>query len=220
MFVPSEFEDRRAEMVGAVLASYPLATMVVHTDQGLQANHIPLLADGDITYGDDNACHGRLIGHISRRNQLHHICDDGSDVLAIFRAEDAYISPNWYPTKADHHKHVPTWNYQAVHFYGTIRFIHDVKGLTAIVGKLTKYFEDQTNGKQGWKMADAPRDFIAEKLAGIVGFEIILGRCLAKSKLSQNRDEVDFANVADKMQENGKAFLAKGMTGLNKDPSA
>ena len=219
MFIPSEFAEQRDSVINAILAQYPLATLVTQSDQGLAANHIPILPDGDLHYGDDHICGGRLIGHIARRNQLVDICQEESAVLVIFQAADGYISPNWYPTKAEHHKHVPTWNYQAIHFHGTIRFIHDAKGKGAIVGKLTKFFEDKTNGKQGWKMAQAPRDYLAKQIDNITGFEIDLTGYFAKSKLSQNRDKVDFDNVVTNLNQAGNHDLARAMSNLDDDSS-
>ena len=217
MFIPSEFAEQRDSVINAILAQYPLATLVTQSDQGLAANHIPILPDGDLHYGDDQICRGRLIGHIARRNQLADICQDESEVLVIFQAADGYISPNWYPTKAEHHKHVPTWNYQAIHFQGTIRFVDDLRGKTAIVGKLTKFFENKTNGKQGWKMADAPRDYLAKQIDGIIGFEINLTGYFAKSKLSQNRDKIDFDSVVANLDQTGNHALARAMTDLDRD---
>ena len=74
MFIPSEFAEQRDSVINAILAQYPLATLVTQSDQGLAANHIPILPDGDLHYGDDHICGGRLIGHTARRNQLADIC--------------------------------------------------------------------------------------------------------------------------------------------------
>ncbi|WP_438996700.1 FMN-binding negative transcriptional regulator [Candidatus Puniceispirillum sp.] len=189
MYIPIHFNEERDSEIEKIVASFPLATVVTHGAKGLIANHIPLLmetdADGKTT----------LIGHIAKANDMHEIVPQSSDVMAIFRAEDAYISPNWYPSKAEHHKVVPTWNYQIVHFHGTITFTDDVKFLRAVVGKLTNLFEQRVNGKKAWKMSDAPREYMDEQIASIVGLKISVSRCEAKSKMSQNRPAADIESV-------------------------
>ena len=142
---------------------------------------------------------------------LHELIDDGTDMLAIFRAEDADISPNWYPTKQQTHRHVPTWNYQVVHVRGRVTFSHAHKDKLAVVGKLTKFQERQASGDKAWKMSDAPQDFMAHMLDNIVAFTIDIETITAKSKLSQNREEVDFTSVSGAMQRSGKADLSAAM---------
>ena len=168
------------------------------------ANHIPMLRDGD----------EGLIGHIALANDLHRLVADGAPALAMFGGEDSYISPNWYPGKAAHHKVVPTWNYRVVHVHGTISFDHDEKVKRGIVGRLTTRFERETNGDAAWKMADAPAGFMAEQLAAIVGFRIDITRIDAKSKLSQNRAPEDFDAVRQELGVRGKGDLARHMDAI------
>jgi transcriptional regulator len=215
MFVPSEFDEQRCQEIETIISKFPLSTVVANGKEGLMANHLPLLLDRKLDFAAKNDCFGRFIGHVSRRNNMHRNLVKGQDVLVIFRSEDSYISPNWYPTKAEHHRHVPTWNYQAVHFHGTIQFSDDLKFLRRIVGTLTKYFESRNQGNKAWKMADAPSDFMSQKLAGIVGFEIEVYRCLAKSKLGQNKDKADFENVRREMVNHDKVFLARSMSAID-----
>ena len=118
-------------------------------------------------------------------------------MLAVFRGADAYISPNTYPSKADHHRHVPTWNYQAVHIHGTISFQHDSHSKRAAVALLTRLHERRQNGPAAWKMADAPADYIDGMLKAIVGFAIPIDRLEGKRKLSQNRSPADIAGVRE-----------------------
>ena len=148
MYRPEQFDENDPDVITRLMADFPLATIVAQTKEGLVAHHIPLLLEQD----------HHLIGHIAKANTLHEDLEDGAEVLVIFRAEDAYISPNYYPTKASDHRHVPTWNYQVVHCYGTINFDHSVKTKTAIVGKLTKHFEHRHFSEKPWRMADAPAD--------------------------------------------------------------
>ena len=202
MYRPEQFDENDPDVITRLMADFPLATIVAQTKEGLVAHHIPLLLEQD----------HHLIGHIAKANTLHEDLEDGAEVLVIFRAEDAYISPNYYPTKASDHRHVPTWNYQVMHCYGTINFDHSVKTKTAIVGKLTKHFEHRHFSEKPWRMADAPADYMAGMLEQIVAFRISVDRYLAKSKLSQNRKTVDYDHVTTMMKETGKTYLSEEMT--------
>ena len=206
MYIPVHFNEERDSEIEKIVASFPLATLVTQSATGLLANHIPLLMETDA----DTEGKASLIGHIAKANEMHEIVPQSSDVMAIFHAEDAYISPNWYPSKAEHHKVVPTWNYQIVHFHGTITFTDDVKFLRAVVGKLTSLFEQRANGEKAWKMRDAPRDFLDEQMASIVGVKISVSRCEAKSKMSQNRPVADIKSVQKRLAAD-KPVLAKAM---------
>ena len=200
MYVPKPFEETDQGAIGDLLLANPLATLVAQAEDGLVANHIPLLMVKD-----------KLIGHVAKANDLHEVLSDGAPVLAIFQGEDAYISPNWYPSKAKHHRHVPTWNYEVVHIHGQISFSHDEKAKRAVVGRLTQVMERATNGSDGWRMADAPADYMAQMLEGIVAFEITDLTILGKSKRSQNREPRDHDNVADEMEVRGETGLAERM---------
>ena len=134
----------------------------------------------------------KLIGHIAFSNSMHKSLEDGCKAAFIFKAENAYISPNWYPTKVQHHRHVPTWNYQVVHMHGELYFKHSDKEKIAAVGLLTQLHERRLNGDNAWKMRDAPTDYIKTKLDQIVGIEFHINRLEAKSKLSQNREKSDY----------------------------
>ena len=206
MYLPDHFVEARDAEIARIMDDFPLAAIVAQTATGLVANHIPLLRDGN----------ERLIGHIARNNDLHRDLSDGADVLAIFRADNAYISPNWYPSKQEHHRHVPTWNYQAVHVSGVIRFSHEEKTKRAIVGRLTQHFEGLTGSERPWRMADAPRDYLDEMLVNIVGFEIAVTRVIAKSKLSQNRDKADFDTVVGELDASGQGGLVAAMRRLDR----
>lgn len=201
MYIPPHFIEHDTAEIAAILAEAPLACLVAQTPQGLVANHIPLLATPD----------GRLIGHAALANDLHRLIPDGHDVLAVFRGADAYISPNTYPSKADHHRHVPTWNYQAVHIHGTISFQHDTHSKRAAVALLTRLHERRQNGPAAWKMADAPADYIDTMLAAIVAFRIDVTGVLAKSKLGQNRTPRDLQGAVDELAAQGKTSIAAKM---------
>ena len=204
MYVPAHFEETDLSAINELMAAFPLAALVANSSAGLLANHLPLLPVGDSV----------LSGHIALGNDMHRLVSDGDEVLAIFKGHDAYISPNWYPTKKEHHKHVPTWNYEVAHVYGVITFLHDEKSKIAAVGRLTKHFEMLTNPDAPWKMSDAPKDYTQSLIENIVAFRIDISRVIAKSKLSQNREPRDFANVADMLDKRGEARLAGRMKSL------
>jgi len=201
MYLPPHFKEISSDEIKAVIEEASLACIVAQTDQGLIANHIPLLSAPD----------GTLIGHVALANDMHRLIADGQEVMAIFRGDDAYVSPNFYPSKPEHHRHVPTWNYQVVHAYGPITFQHDEHAKRAAVGLLTRTHERRLNGKNAWRMADAPPDFMEQMIAGIVAFRIKVQRTLAKSKLSQNREERDYLGAISGLRASGHDALAQRM---------
>ncbi|MGI2032163.1 FMN-binding negative transcriptional regulator [Rhizobium panacihumi] len=201
MYIPPHFEEVSTDEIRLVTEAAPLACIVAQTAEGLIANHLPLLSAAD----------GTLIGHIAIANEMHRQIADGHEVLVIFRGEDAYISPNFYPSKAEHHRHVPTWNYQVVHVYGTISFQHDDHAKRAAVGLLTRTHERRLNGTSAWRMADAPADYIAQMLANIVAFRVAVRKVIAKSKLGQNREERDYRGAVAGLYASGQDGIARRM---------
>lgn len=197
MYIPPHFAEADPAEVARLITDCPLATVVAQTDEGLVANHLPILTEAD----------GTMIGHVARANRLHEVLPDGAEVLLIFRGQDGYVSPNWYPSKADTHKAVPTWNYQVVHVRGRIRWDDSDKFKRRAVALLTRKME----GAAGWKMGDAPRDYLDGMLAAIVGFEVAVDQMIAKSKLSQNRDDADFNAVRTAFEGQGLDALASRM---------
>lgn len=202
MYIPPHFEEVSASSVASVMDEAPLACVVAHTEDGLIANHLPLLKSPK----------GELIGHVALANDMHRLITPRLEVLAIFRRDDAYVSPNYYPTKAEHHRHVPTWNYEVVHVYGTLIFQHDDHAKRSAVGLLTRTHERRLNGENAWRMADAPTDYMEKMLDGIVAFKMTTTRILAKSKLSQNREELDYIGTIEGLRNAGKAAMAERMT--------
>jgi len=207
MYNPSHFVETSKSEIEGLLEAFPLATLVVQTVDGLVANHIPILMDKQ----------GGLFGHIALANDLHRCVENGADVLVIFQGDQTYISPNWYPSKAEHHRHVPTWNYEVVHIRGRIRFAHDSKSKRAVVGRLTKHFEERTNGDKAWKMSQAPADFLDDMLAAIVAFEIDVDQITGKSKLSQNRTDSDNNAVSSTLKARGETRLGDRMDRIDRD---
>jgi transcriptional regulator len=211
VYVPDYFRETRLEVLQAFLERHPLATLVARPAAGLTAHHVPLRAQLDAGGG------GTLRGHIARANTLWRELQPGSEVLAIFTGADSYISPNWYPAKAEHGKVVPTWNYATIHVKGTIRFIQDAAWLRDFVESLTDAHEE---GRESpWHVRDAPADYIEGMLRAIVGFEITVAEVVGKFKGSQNRSAADRAAVAATLRAAGRdaAELAElvpgGLTG-------
>lgn len=201
MYVPEHFRETDMGEVAALMRDFPLACLVAQTAEGLVANHLPLLAGPG----------GVLIGHVARANDLHRLVAEGKEVLAVFRGEEGYITPQDYPSKAAHHRAVPTWNYRVAHVSGVIRFQHDVQAKRAAVGLLTRDHERRVNGAAGWRMADAPAEYMATMLEAIVAFRIEVTRVLAKAKLSQNRTAEDHQGAVAGLERRGGTALAAAM---------
>lgn len=207
MYIPAHFEEVSPSRIAALIEAAPLACIVAHTAQGFVANHIPLLMGKD----------GALIGHVALANDMHRLITEDMDVMAIFRGSDTYVSPNYYPSKQEHHRHVPTWNYEVVHVHGRISFQHDERSKRAAVGLLTKRHEHRVNGDAAWRMADAPADYLDQMLANIVAFRFTISRSLAKSKLSQNREGRDFHGAVAGLRASGEIEMADRMERLPRE---
>lgn len=195
IYIPDHFSQPDPQAVDRLIAAAPLACVVGQGPQGLLANHLPLLRGPD----------GALIGHVALANDMHRLLAPDTPVVAIFRGEQGYVSPNWYPSKADHHRHVPTWNYEVVHLHGRIRFSHDAAQKRRAVAALTAIHERKVNGDAGWRMGDAPPDYLEAMLGAIVALRIEVERVEAKAKLSQNRAARDRAGAIAGAQASGQA---------------
>lgn len=204
MYLPHHFTESRPEVLGAFMRAHPFATLVSLGGDGLIGTHLPMLWD------PAPAPFGTLTGHIARPNPQAKGAKDGIDALAIFHGPQAYISPNWYPSKREHGKVVPTWNYIAVHAYGPLKLIDDAEWLRRLVTRLTDLHESFS--AVPWKVTDAPDAFIDQMLKGIVGIELPLTRLEGKWKLSQNRPATDqvatFAGLEAKGDADSRAVAA------------
>lgn len=188
MYLPAHFAEERIDVLHALIREQRLATLVTLSDEGLVADHIPFLLDpkaGPL---------GTLRGHVARANPLWRAHPVERDVLAIFAGPQAYVSPAWYPSKAEHGRAVPTWNYVVVHAKGRLRHIDDAEWLRRQLTRQTD--EHETGRPERWRVDDAPADFIAQQLRAIVGIEITLTKLSGKWKTSQNRSAPDRAGVA------------------------
>lgn len=206
MYVPPHFEISNPEVLHDLIVHHPLGVLVTQSESGLNANHIPFELDAT------GSTQGILRAHVARNNAVWQLSTNGDEVLVVFQAEDAYISPNWYPSKHETHQQVPTWNYRVVHAYGKITIHDDEKYVRALVGRLTKKHE--ANQPKPWKMSDAPRDYMEMMVKSIVGIEIEITRMIGKFKLSQNRENRDRLNAGQVLVEQGNEVLGKAMLGL------
>ena len=182
MYVPSHFQADDAD-VDALLDNAGLVDLVSPTHAGgLVATPLPMLYDS-----------GALLGHVARNNPHWSLAGPGQS-MAIVRGADAYISPQWYATKGEHGRVVPTWNYVTAHVYGDLVIHDDVEWLRGLVTRLTDTYEAARAADDGlppWQVSDAPASYIDGQLRAIVGIELRITSVEAKSKLSQNRSEAD-----------------------------
>ena len=203
MYLPAHFNEPRTEALHALIARHPLGLLVTHGRGGLDANHLPFHLDpagGPL---------GTLHAHVARGNPVWQDVATGDEVLAVFRAEDAYISPQWYPSKQELHRQVPTWNYRVVHAHGRVTIRDDERYVRGVVGRLTRTHE--ASQPVPWKMTDSPQAFIDEMLRAIVGIEIEVTRLEGKSKLSQNKAARDIQGAAQALEASGQHAMADAM---------
>ncbi|HZR80746.1 MAG TPA: FMN-binding negative transcriptional regulator [Candidatus Binatia bacterium] len=199
MYVPRHFAEDRIDPMRELAREHPFATLVSLGGEGLVASHLPMLWD------PEPAPLGTLRGHLARPNpQARPLSDAGSrEALAIFVGPQAYVSPSWYPSKREHGKVVPTWNYVAVHAYGPLALVDDPDWLRALVARLTEVHERAS--AEPWKVTDAPGDFVEAMLRAIVGVEIALTRVEGKWKLGQNRPPADQDGTVAGLRARGDA---------------
>jgi transcriptional regulator len=198
MYTPHLFKEDSIDVLHEAIRRTGLATLVSATAEGLIASHVPMLLD------PTPAPYGTLIGHLARPNpQANHAI---GEVLVIFQGPEAYISPSWYATKRQDGKVVPTWNYVAVHAYGTIEFFNDPARLRAVVTQLTD--RQEASRPEPWAVDDAPAAFVESMLKGIVGFALPITRLEGKWKMSQNRPAADRAGVIAGLEAEGRSDIA------------
>jgi len=205
MYLPNDFEEAREEELLRIVAAYPLGALVANGPNGLDANHVPFLID------EASNSPKRLLAHVARANPLWKEAKDGDEVLVIFRAEDAYVSPNWYPSKHEFHKQVPTWNYRVVHVHGKLYIRDNERFVRGVVARLTRTHEGQTGSPRPWKMTDSSAEYIDQMLSAIVGIEIEVTKMVGKWKLSQNKEERDRINAAEELRKRGEQVISGAM---------
>ncbi|WP_297841473.1 FMN-binding negative transcriptional regulator [Pseudomonas sp.] len=189
MYVPSAFNEDDLATLHQQIEGTRLAVLVTHGALGLLANHVPLLLS------TDQGPNGTLHGHLAKANPQWQELASGAEALLIFAGPDAYVSPSFYPSKAEHGQVVPTWNFLAIHAYGTPEVFHDAHRLLNLVSALTDKHE--AGRAKPWAVEDAPKEYIDKMLGAIVGFSVPITRLEGKRKLNQNRNAADIAGVRD-----------------------
>jgi len=206
MHQPQYFQLKETQQILDVIRNHPLATIVSVSSTGLVGNHIPMIV---VQKGDQYF----LQGHVAKPNNIWQDYDESVDVLVMFNGPDAYISPNWYPSKQVDHKEVPTWNYVTVHVTGSMQFFQDKKWLLEHLNKLVE--SNEKSQPMPWKVSDAPDDYIDKMLNAIVGLEIEIKTLIGKSKMSQNHPEANRKGVIAGLKAQDKDNVAKWIENPN-----
>lgn len=183
MYTPEVFVVSDAAEINDLLRRIPFGSLVTGGSDGPAASHLPFLHDPQ---------RGLLNAHMARMNPHRGTAGDG-EALVIFQGPYAYVSPNWYPSKAQGGRVVPTWNYEAVHIYGRLSWREEPDWLLDHLGTLSARFE--ADQPEPWSIDDAPTDYVQRLVNGIIGVEIKIERIKAKRKLSQNKSEADRRGV-------------------------
>ncbi len=192
MYLPDLFRVDDLPRLFALMRAHPFATLVSAGPAGLIATHLP-------TVLKDDGPHGTIECHVARANP--HWKQLGGETLMIFQGAEGYITPNWYASKAEHGKVVPTWNYAVVHAYGRAAAMDDVGWLRRHVGELTT--QQEAGEAKPWAVTDAPESFIAGMARAIVGIRLPIARLEGKWKMSQNREMKDREGVVAGLSRRG-----------------
>lgn len=191
MYTPTHFNEDSIDVLHELIRHHPLGTLITMTADGLNANHVPFMVDPQL------APFGLLRAHVARSNSVWQTFNADVDALVVFQGPDAYISPSWYPSKKEHGKVVPTWNYAVVHVAGPLLIRDNADWMRAFLNDVTDHFEAARNTtSMRWKMHDAPEDYLQTMMGAVVGIEIPIASIQGKWKVSQNRPRADREGVA------------------------
>jgi transcriptional regulator len=193
-----QLTDREA--LFSLMASHPLGAWVCHGSAGLSANHVPFLLDRS------RGPLGTLLGHVSRANDVWRELGSSVPSVVMFQGPQAYITPNWYPGKAEHGKVVPTWNYMVAHAHGVARVVEDHEWMLDMLQRLTAAHE--AGRPTPWRVADAPGPFIEKMMHAVVGIEIPIDRLEGKLKASQDEAMEDRRGTVRGLREEASSEAA------------
>ena len=193
LYIPPHFRETDTAQLHAQIRRIGFASLTTVGPDGPLISHLPLVLD--TTVGPL----GQLRGHVSRANPQWRDSDLSRPALAVFMGPDTYVSPSWYPSKQEHGKVVPTWNYAIVQVRGTARVIDDAAWLRGQVDRLTGEHEGRRPAP--WGVDDAPEAFVASQIKGIIGLEIDITEIEGKWKTSQNRPAADVTRVAQALAD-------------------
>lgn len=194
MYNPSQFQETDLSVLHDVIRQSGLSTLVTWGESGLEASHVPMFLDPSC------GPYGAVLGHLSRANGQWRSYTPMVQSLAMFMGPDCYITPSWYPSKAETGRVAPTWNYVAVHAYGDLEIVDDPGAVLAIVSQLTNQHEEKRSTP--WAVSDAPPDYVQAQVKGIIGFRLSITRIEGKWKMSQNRTPTDRQGVIDGLTRN------------------
>ncbi|KAB2910349.1 MAG: FMN-binding negative transcriptional regulator [Hyphomicrobiaceae bacterium] len=203
MYTPAQFKVEDVGEAHALMRAYPFAILVTHGAGGIVATHLPTVLKADGT--DPLGC---IECHLARPNPQWKTFAPDAEALMIFQGPQAYVRPGWYPSKAEHGKAVPTWNYAVVHAYGRLEAVEDQAWLLAHVGELSDQQEAAYDDVR-WSMADAPADYLERQARGIVGLRLRMTRLEGKVKMSQNREARDRDGVVRGLARRGEGHDAE-----------
>lgn len=199
MYPPRPFQETDPQALGAFIAAHPLGVLTLCGLHGPDAYHLPFMCDES----------GNLHTHVARANPVWRSASAHDAVMVIFTGADGYISPGWYPSKQEHHRQVPTWNYQAVHARGRLVVHDDERYLRSSLEKLTHIHE--AGQEKPWKMSDAPQDYIDAMVKAIVGVEIVVTELAGIMKLGQNKSREDITGAANGLMKQGDVAMGEAM---------
>jgi len=194
MYLPQMFAVTAASEIDAVLQTAGLGCLVTHDDEGFFGTHLPMVFDAERRV---------LAGHISRANPHPRRAGD-RDAMVIFQGLNAYVSPTWYPSKDEHGKVVPTWNYEAAHVTGRLSWRDDPTWLREHLTRLTARFESAQ--PRPWTPSDAPEAYLQAQMAGVIGVEVAVREVRVKRKFSQNRSPADRQGVIAGLRDSPAAM--------------
>lgn len=203
MYLPKHFSEHRIEVLHKLIVENPFGTLVTQGQSGLDANHLPFELEPDI------GKLGMLSAHVSNKNPILTETSNLDEVLVIFKAGDAYISPTWLPSKKETQRQVPTWNYMIVHAKGRLKFHDNETRTRKLVAKLTKRHEASMDSP--WRMSDAPSEYISKLLKQISSIEIEITSLFGKFKLNQDDGARDMSAAGKKLIDQGEQAIGSAM---------
>lgn len=201
MYVPYHFKEDDTQTLQQYIRKYSFGLLIVADTDGIEANHVPFHL-----VQNENEPMGVLQCHLARNNPAWQRLTEGAKILAVFQGPDSYISPSWYPTKAETGRVVPTWNYLAVHVEGHARVVRDADWLKHHLQQLTDHHESKMS--EPWSVGDAPEEYTERLMKAIVGIEIKIEKLTGKLKASQNQPERNRAGVKSGLETGSPENLA------------
>jgi transcriptional regulator len=207
MYLPKHFEESDAQKLHAYIMAHPLGLLITTGSHGVLANPIPFMMEAT------RGTLGTLIAHVARANPVWKEFPQGSEALVVFQGAQAYVSPNYYPSKKEHGKVVPTWNYTCVQARGVLQVHDDREGVRSVVTALTA--RQEASQRKPWGLGDAPADYIEQMLAQIIAIELPVDSLVGKFKFSQNRSAADRSGVQAGLTEHGHVDAAAELVRSN-----